>query len=111
MTILVAEQAERLADRRDDPLKQWKVSPIDAKALENWSGYSAARDEMLARTHSEHAPWTIVRADRKRAARLNVIQDLLLRFDYEGKRDSLLTPSPDFIFEFDEDNIQRGLAP
>ena len=105
------EQAERLADRRDDPLKQWKVSPIDAKALENWSAYSAARDEMLARTHSEHAPWTIVRSDRKRAARLNVIQDLLQRFDYEGKRDSLLTPSPDFIFEFDEHNIQRGLAP
>ena len=105
------EQDQRLADRRDDPLKQWKVSPVDAKALDNWSAYSAARDEMLVRTHSEHTPWTIVRADRKRAARLNVIQDLLRRFDYEGKRDSLLTPSPEVIFEFDEDNPRGGLAP
>jgi polyphosphate kinase 2 len=105
------EQEERLADRREDPLKQWKVSPIDARALENWAAYSTARNEMLTRTHSEHAPWTIVRADRKRAARLNVIQDLLRRFDYQGKRDNLLTPSPDVVFDYGDLAARGRLCP
>jgi hypothetical protein len=52
-----------------------------------------------------------VRADRKRAARLNVIQDLLRRFDYQGKRDSLLTPSPDVVFEYDESVARSRLEP
>jgi len=78
------EQARRLARRRRDPLSQWKISPIDAKALALWKPYSRARDEMLARTHTARAPWTIVRADDKKRARLEVIRDLLRRVKYEG---------------------------
>ncbi|MEM9385844.1 MAG: polyphosphate kinase 2 [Pseudomonadota bacterium] len=71
------EQAERLAARREDPLKQWKISPIDAVALEHWDEYSAARDEMLTRTHTREIPWWVVRTNEKREARLNVIRHLL----------------------------------
>src|ERR1043166_879410 len=57
-----AEQVKRLKERRHDPLSQWKTSPVDMVALKHWSDYNRARDEMLLRTHSEHAPWYIVRA-------------------------------------------------
>lgn len=75
------EQERRLKDRANNPLKQWKTSPIDAQALEKWTDYSKARDDMLASTHSDHAPWIIVDADDKKSARLNIIRDLLGRVD------------------------------
>ena len=84
------EQAERLAARREDPLKQWKISPIDAQALEKWDAYTAARDEMLRRSDHARAPWTVVHADNKKHARLNVIRHLLAHSSYDGKDDSLL---------------------
>lgn len=83
------EQKQRLAERRKDPLKQWKVSPIDAKAIAKWDDYTKARDDMFRRTDHEKARWTAVRADGKKAARLNVIRDLLGRSDYGRKRHSL----------------------
>lgn len=83
------EQKERLAERRKDPLKQWKVSPIDAKAIEKFDDYSKARDEMFRRTHHAAGPWTVVHADVKKVARLNVIRDLLERSEYKGKRPAL----------------------
>lgn len=83
------EQKERLLERRADPLKQWKVSPIDDKAMVMWEDYTAARDEMFRRTNHKHAPWTTVKADNKKLARLNVIRDLLERSDYKGKRPAL----------------------
>jgi polyphosphate kinase 2 len=71
------EQAKRLKDRRTDPLKALKVSPLDAAAEKKWKAYSAARNQMLLRTHSNWAPWSCVRADDKKAARLNLIRHLL----------------------------------
>jgi polyphosphate kinase 2 len=71
------EQKRRLRDR--DPLKQWKNSPLDRKATRHWEKYSKERNAMLARTHSVYAPWVVVRADDKPAARLGVIRDLLTR--------------------------------
>ena len=59
------EQKERLRERRRDPLKQWKLSPVDVKASKLWAQYSKARDEMFRRTHMPFAPWTVVRADDK----------------------------------------------
>jgi polyphosphate kinase 2 len=84
------EQKERLEARREDPLKQWKISPIDAKAIEKWSAYTKARDTMFARTSHKNGPWTAVSADSKKAARINIIRDLLSRSDYKGKRSALL---------------------
>ena len=96
-----AEQKKRLKERKTDPLKQWKVSPIDSQALKYWKKYSAARDEMLARTHNAVAPWTLVRADNKKVARINVIKDILSRLQYAGKDERLVQPDPDVIFAYD----------
>lgn len=96
-----AEQQKRLEARARDPLKQWKVSPIDRRALELWDDYSAARDEMLERTTHAAAPWRIVLADRKRRARLELIRDLLGRVEYDGKRVDLAGPDPGVVFELD----------
>lgn len=71
------EQARRLAERIGDPLKRFKVSSLDAEAQARWSDYSAARDRMLAETHSRHAPWTVIATDDKKKARLNIIRHVL----------------------------------
>ena len=71
------EQAKRLAERVGDPLKRFKVSSLDAEAQARWAAYSAARDRMLAETHSKEAPWTVVATDDKKAARLNIIRHVL----------------------------------
>ncbi|BCW88833.1 Polyphosphate:ADP phosphotransferase 1 [Alphaproteobacteria bacterium SO-S41] len=83
------EQKERLEERLEDPLKQWKISPIDAKAMEKFDDYTKARDTMFKRTDHKHGPWSVVRANNKKQARLNVIRDLLERSEYKGKRSAL----------------------
>jgi polyphosphate kinase 2 len=102
------EQKKRLKERRDDPLKQWKVSPIDAKAQKLWSAYSEARNEMFLRTHSLTAPWTIVDAEDQRVARLNVIRDLLGRIRYKGRDKRLAFPDPNLVFTFDKEALTDG---
>ncbi|WP_309093023.1 polyphosphate kinase 2 [Phenylobacterium sp.] len=94
------EQARRLEKRRSDPLKALKVSPLDAVAQDKWDAYSAARDEMLARTHSEHAPWTIVRTDDKKAARLNILRFLLRALAPEAIVRDVAAPDPGVVFPF-----------
>jgi len=78
-------QLRRFHDRRHDPLKTWKLSPVDLEALNKWDAYSKARDEMLERTDSKHAPWTIIRANDKNRLRLNAIRTMLHGVDYAGK--------------------------
>ncbi|MEW5424972.1 polyphosphate kinase 2 [Amorphus sp. 3PC139-8] len=109
LDITLDEQLKRLEARRTDPLKQWKVSPIDEVAAEHWHDYSVARNEMLARTHHPLSPWTIVRADVKRQARLNLIADLLSRLDYEHKDVDALASDPDIVFGFEPRFITSGL--
>ena len=105
------EQTRRLADRKSDPLKQWKSSPIDAVALKHWKAYSDARDAMLLRTHTAFAPWHIVHADDKRLARLNLMRDILSRLPYPGKKNKLVQPDANISFEFTPDCIAaRRLA-
>ena len=103
-----AEQKQRLKARLTDPLKQWKMSPIDAAAQKHWKDYSAARDAMFARTHTLAAPWTIVRANDKKRARLNLIMDLLSRLDYRDKNEALLCPDPDGVFSYTQDAVMQG---
>ena len=103
------EQKKRLSDRRRDPLKQWKVSPIDAKALDKWDEYSAARNEMMARTHNPVTPWTVVRADDKRRARINLIRDLLSRLHYGGKDATILQADAEIVFQYDESYVRNGM--
>lgn len=91
-------QLKRFHDRRHDPLKVWKLSPIDLKALSKWDDYTAARDRMLEATSTEAAPWTIVRMNDKRRGRLEVIRRVLTQFNYEGRDDEVLgAPDPAII--------------
>jgi polyphosphate kinase 2 len=103
------EQKKRLKDRQQNPLKQWKVSPIDKAAQKHWDDYSLARNTMLARTHHLLAPWTIVRADDKQTARINVIKDMLFRLDYKDKNEALILPDADIVFNYDESYLQNGM--
>jgi polyphosphate kinase 2 (PPK2 family) len=80
-----AEQLRRFLARESDPLKQWKLSKIDVDGLQRWDAYSRAIAETLQRSDSAHAPWTIVKSDDKKRARLNVIRHVLGALDYTGK--------------------------
>ncbi len=102
-------QIKRFHDRRHDPLKQWKLSPVDLKALTRWDEYTSARDEMLARTHSEPAPWTVVRANDKRRARLAIISHVLAGIDYKGRNDALVNDRDDRII-MPAPQFQRRIA-
>jgi polyphosphate kinase len=77
------EQERRFKARINDPLRQWKLSPMDLKSYSRWYDYSEARDRMLEATSTEHAPWYIIRSDDKRRARLNCIAHLLNLIPYK----------------------------
>lgn len=85
LTIGQEMQLKRFHDRRHNPVKIWKLSPIDIKALEKWHEYARVRDLMFKHTHTRHAPWKIVRSNDKRRARLNIIRTVLKALPYEGK--------------------------
>jgi polyphosphate kinase 2 len=78
-------QLKRFHDRRHDPLKQWKISDIDIKAMGKWDSYTDAAHRMLRETHSEKAPWHVILANDKRRARLEAIRIVLTATDYENK--------------------------
>ncbi len=78
-------QLKRFHDRRHDPRAVWKLSSMDIAALTKWKDYSEKRDRMLKDTHTDYAPWTVIRANDKRRARLNLIRHILLTLDYDGK--------------------------
>ena len=87
------EQEERFAERVADPLKRWKLSPIDIKAREKYAEYGKARDQMMAATHTRHAPWTIVDFNSQKRGRLNLIRDMLDRLpDQEVKEEAFALP-------------------
>ncbi len=90
-----AEQLNRFLDREKDPLKQWKLSWIDVEGLKRWDAYTAAIAETFERTHFDHAPWTVIRTDDKRRARIAAIQTLVSGIDYAGKDEKVArTPDP-----------------
>ncbi|MCV9962527.1 polyphosphate kinase 2 [Pararhizobium sp. BT-229] len=93
-------QLKRFHDRRHDPLKVWKLSPMDIAALTKWDLYTKARDGMLEATHTEHAPWTVVRANDKRRARLDLIRHMLKTLDYDGKDKAAIGDIDDKILGF-----------
>lgn len=97
-----AEQLKRFLDREQDPLKQWKLSWIDVEGLKKWDAYSAAIRETLDRSHTDQAPWTIIRSDDKKRARLEAIRHVLHAIDYSrkdakaiGASDTLICGDPD----------------
>ncbi|MBU1210724.1 MAG: polyphosphate kinase 2 [Alphaproteobacteria bacterium] len=100
LTIGREMQIKRLHDRQHDPLKRWKLTPIDLAAIDNWDAYTEAKDDMFRFTHTTETPWTLIRSNDKRRARLEAIRLVLNRFDYEekdeqavGKADQLIIGS------------------
>ena len=89
------EQERRFDARRENPLKQWKISPVDERAQENWDLYTHYKQEMFSHTHTTFSPWTIVRANDKKRARLESIRHVLSRLPYEGKGDADISLYPD----------------
>jgi polyphosphate kinase 2 len=85
-----AEQLRRFLGRAQDPLKQWKLSPMDVESLGRWDEYTKAKEAMLFYTDTADAPWTIVRSDDKKRARLHAMKHLLSSIPYEGKDEALV---------------------
>ncbi len=92
-------QAERFESRRDDPLKQWKISPVDDRAQENWDLYTKYKNEMFSKTHTSYSPWIIVKANDKKKARLESMRYVLSALEFEGKERAgiSLTPDPNIV--------------
>jgi polyphosphate kinase len=80
-----AEQRTRFAIRQVDPVRQWKLSPMDLASLDKWDAYTAAKEEMFRATDTDHAPWVVVKSNDKKRARVNAMRHLLAKFDYDGK--------------------------
>ena len=103
------EQERRFEARREDPLRQWKLSPMDLPSREKWYEYSRARDRMLEATDTKHAPWYLVRSDNKRRARLNCIKHLLSLIPYKKvKYKKVKLPNRSHKHEYDDQATLKG---
>ena len=102
------EQARRLGERKTDPLKVLKSSPLDDAAQSKWDDYSAARDEMLRRTHAPVSPWICVRSDRKKLARLNILRHLVHTLAPADIAREIELPDPEILFPFEISALTDG---
>jgi polyphosphate kinase len=103
------EQKRRFEARIDDPLRQWKLSPMDLPSRERWFDYSRARDKMLAATDTKHAPWHILRSDDKRRARLNCIAHILEQIPYKKvPREKVKLPKRSMKDAYDDQVSLKG---
>jgi len=103
------EQERRFEARIEDPLRQWKLSPIDLPSREKWYEYSRARDIMLEATDTKYAPWYIVRSDDKKRARLNCIKHLLSLIPYKKvKREKVVLPKRSKKYQYDDRATIKG---
>jgi polyphosphate kinase len=101
-SVTQAEQRTRFIIRQVDPVRQWKLSPIDLESLDKWDDYTSAKEAMIRRTDTEWAPWTTVKSNDKKRARVNAMRAFLARFDYEGK-------NPEVVAQPDSRIVQRGI--
>jgi len=84
-SVTQSEQRTRFIIRQVDPVRQWKLSPIDLESLDKWDDYTAAKEAMFRRTDTDWAPWTTIKSNDKKRARINAMRAFLSRFDYDGK--------------------------
>jgi polyphosphate kinase 2 len=92
------EQLRRFERRKNDPLRQWKLSEVDSQAQDRWDDFTTMKYKMLKRTTNDEAPWTVVRSDNKHLARLNVMKVILDAVDYEGRDNTLdFVPDPEIV--------------
>ena len=101
-SVTQAEQRGRFKSRETDPLKRWKLSPIDKASLEKWDDYTEAKEAMLFYTDTADAPWTIIKSDDKKRARLNCMRHFLSTIDYPGKNPEIAkAPDPRIVGKAD----------
>ncbi len=91
------EQYRRFQKRRNDPLKQWKMSPIDIASLDKWEQYTEAKESMFFYTDTADAPWTVIKSDDKKRARINALLYILNSLPYKNKDESVVTPPDPLI--------------
>lgn len=92
------EQFRRFKSRQNDPLKQWKLSPVDIASLARWDDYTAAKEAMFFHTDTRDAPWTIIRSDDKKRGRINCLRHFLASMDYNGTRNwDIEKPDPKIV--------------
>ncbi|WP_456431205.1 polyphosphate kinase 2 [Nitratifractor sp.] len=103
------EQKRRLEARKHDPLKQWKLSPIDMQAQKLWKKYSTYRDKMFEKTSFVFAPWHVIHSDDKKTARINAIKHFLSQVEYPEKDEKLLIYDNDVVCTFDPVCYDKGL--
>ena len=97
-SVTQTEQRTRFAIRQLDPVRQWKLSPMDLESLDRWDDYTAAKEEMFRRTDTDWAPWMTIKSNDKKRARINAMRHFLSQFDYEGKdHDVVLRPDPRLV--------------
>ena len=101
-------QKRRFEERLKNPLKQWKLSPVDMKAQELWDEITKYKEEMFSRTHTSYSPWIIVNSNNKKMARLESIRYVLSQVPYAGKEDAKvsLVPDPDVVQRYHRRNLQ-----
>jgi polyphosphate kinase 2 len=102
LSITKEEQNKRFRARMGNPLKRWKFSPVDQKGQEYWDVYTKYKELMFSKTHTSFSPWTIVKTNDKKTARLECMRHVLSQIDYEGKDDSKtsLQPDPNVILRY-----------
>ncbi|MCT1690483.1 polyphosphate kinase 2 [Brevibacterium sp. p3-SID960] len=100
-SVTQSEQRTRFAIRQIDPVRQWKLSPMDLESLDRWEDYTKAKEETFRRTDTDHAPWITIKSNDKKRARLNAMRFYLNQFDYAGKDSSV-------VYAADPKIVRRG---
>ena len=115
-SVTPSEQRTRFIIRRINPVRQWKLSPMDIESLDKWDDYTEAKEAMFHFTDTPYAPWTVVKSNDKKRARLEAIKHILMKFDYEGKDtevigepDKLLIGPPSVLSEHNPDRVYPKL--
>ena len=106
-SVTQAEQRRRFASRETDPLKQWELSPIDKASLDKWDDYTEAKEAMFFYTDTADAPWTVIRSNDKKRARLNCMKHFLSQLDYPDKDTKVATP-PDPLIVLHADHVVQN---
>ena len=109
LSITKEEQLNRFEERKENPLKRWKFSPVDKKGQILWDKYTHYKAEMFSKTHTSYSPWIIIKTNNKKEARLEAIRHVLTQFDYDGKSDSgtILSPDPNIVMRYYRSNIHQ----
>ncbi len=100
-SVTQAEQRTRFAIRQIDPVRRWKLSPMDIKSLDRWDRYTEAKEAMILRTDTDFAPWTTIKSNDKKRARINAMRFFLSQFAYEDKDPAVVYPADPLL-------VQRG---